>query len=134
MKPPVEKKGIKVLVCGGRDYADREWAWHWLDLFHKETPFRMIVEGAATGADTLAYEWAMSRRIPCLRVPADWKTLGLKAGHARNQKMLDMVKPNRIIAFPGGAGTAGMIKIGQSNGVPVTLVNARPEGEGLPSS
>lgn len=116
---------MKVLVCGGRDYDDRDNVFYALDRLNAETPFRMIVEGAASGADTLAYEWAMTRAIACLRVPADWTSKGRGAGAARNLKMLEMVKPDRIVAFPGGTGTANMISQGRSFGVKITEILER---------
>jgi hypothetical protein len=116
---------MKVLVCGGRDYDDRDLVYYMLDRFNAEAPFRMIVEGAATGADTLAYDWAMSRRIPCLRVPADWHRLGKAAGMERNRKMVEMTKPDRVVAFPGGIGTNAMTDHARMMGIKVREVTGQ---------
>lgn len=36
--------------------------------------------------------------------------------------MLDEGKPHAVIAFPGGAGTANMIKLAKNKGIPVLHV------------
>ena len=41
--------------------------------------------------------------------PADWKKYGKSAGPLRNQRMIDEGKPDLVVAFPGGVGTADMI-------------------------
>jgi UDP-N-acetylmuramoylalanine-D-glutamate ligase len=55
--------------------------------------------------------------------PADWKLHGKSAGHIRNQQMLDESKPDIVIAFPGGRGTANMIKRAKKAGVEVFQVD-----------
>ena len=45
--------------------------------------------------------------------------LGLSAGPARNQRMLDEGKPDAGIAFPGGPGTADMTRRLKEAGIPV---------------
>jgi hypothetical protein len=64
-----------------------------------------------------------TRQVSNVRVyEADWATHGKRAGPIRNIKMLDEEKPRVVIAFPGGAGTANMMKIGREAGVPVVEV------------
>ena len=48
----------------------------------------------------------------------DW-ALGRKAGPIRNQRMLDDGKPDLVIAFSGGKGTAGMMAIARRAGVKI---------------
>ena len=52
-------------------------------------------------------------------IPAKWKLHGKAAGPIRNQLMLVEHKPDMVLAFPGGKGTANMIKIARWNGVPI---------------
>ena len=94
-----------------------------LDTIHGETPLDCVVHGAAPGADTLADTWARSRGIKVERYYALWKTYGLGAGAIRNQKMLDDGKPDIVIAFPGGPGTADMIRRALKARVPVKRVS-----------
>ena len=52
---------------------------------------------------------------------AEWHRLGRKAGPIRNQRMLDEGKPDLVVAFPGGTGTAGMVALACKAGVRVIL-------------
>jgi hypothetical protein len=106
----------RALVCGGRDYNDRDAVYAALDHLHAEHRFSMLIAGGARGADALAYEWATARGVPNEVYMADW-ALGPKAGPIRNQRMLDDGKPSLVIAFPGGKGTAGMMAIARRAGV-----------------
>ena len=93
---------MRVLVCGGRDYAD----WNRLCgvLDDTDPPITLIIHGKARGVDTMASEWAEISGIPAIAFPASWKLHGVAAGPIRNQKMLDEGKPDLVIAFPGRKG------------------------------
>lgn len=111
---------MRVLVCGGRDYKDWDRMFEILDLMHKNVEFTCLIEGNAVGADQLAGQWARDRKIKDHEVyPADWKTHGLAAGPVRNRLMLKEGRPDLVVAFPGGRGTAHMIGIARDAGVNV---------------
>jgi hypothetical protein len=111
---------MKVLVCGGRDYRDQTRAWAVLDdLLDRVKPSLTVICGAANGADALAADWAIARSVALSWFPADWKRHGKAAGPIRNQKMLDEGKPDLCIAFPGGRGTADMVRRAREAGVEV---------------
>jgi len=95
--------GLRLIVCGGRDFADRDAAWAALDRVHAERGIREVIEGGARGADTLAGEWADARGVKRTTVAADW-SLGRKAGPIRNAAMIALA-PDGLIALPGGRGT-----------------------------
>lgn len=97
-----------VLVCGGRGYDDRRRLFITLDLLHENMGISTLVSGGAKGADSLAVDWAKSRLIPFKVVRAEWGRYGKRAGPLRNQQMLEM-KPDLVVAFPGGRGTADMM-------------------------
>lgn len=101
---------MRVLVCGGRDYSDRETAFARLDALHERDGVTILIEGGAKGADRIGREWALSRKVHFATVPAHWDSFGRAAGHARNRAMLDLL-PEYCVAFPGGTGTAGMVKL-----------------------
>lgn len=108
-----------VLVCGGRDYTDWDTVWGVLDdHVHRED---IIVQGGAKGADALAVQWARESGVPSAEVLADWEAFGKSAGAIRNSWMLRL-KPDKVIAFPGGKGTANMIKLAKEAGVEVIEV------------
>jgi hypothetical protein len=108
---------LRVLVCGGRDFHDRGLLNDALDRLHAERGFSLVIAGGARGADTLAEEWAKARNIPCEIYHADWEGLGRKAGPIRNARMLVAGKPDLVVGFPGGRGTAHMVRIAREAGV-----------------
>ena len=110
---------MRVLVCGGRNYSDREQLFRVLDDLHGNAPLSVLIHGAAAGADTLAGNWAESRGVPMLPFPADWHRHGRAAGPIRNMQMLDDGIPDLVVAFPGGRGTANMLKQARQAGVQV---------------
>lgn len=120
---------IRVLVCGGRHFDDAEWLYAVLDSFDAYYDFTMLIEGAARGADTLARKWAEANNIPVRSFPADWKKHGKTAGPIRNQRMLDEGKPNLVIAFPGGLGTANMVNQAKTRGLEVIQVRKYSNGK-----
>lgn len=114
--PPAPKR---VLVCGGRDYADWEKVQEVLGGLHAAYRIGHVLHGAATGADSLADRWARRQLIAQTRFSADWDTHGKAAGPIRNQQMLDEGQPDLVIAFPGGRGTADMVRRAKAKGVEI---------------
>ena len=116
-------KGMKmnVLVCGGRDYQDRDRAMAVLDALPRTD--LTIICGGANGADKLAADWALWRGVGLEWFPAEWRKHGKAAGPIRNQKMIDEGKPDLCIAFPGGRGTADMVRRAQAAGVEVRQIS-----------
>jgi hypothetical protein len=86
-------------------YDDAACVYSMLDLFGVS----FVVQGGARGADALAGQWAQDRGGSQKRVPAEWIKHGRAADHIRNAAML-LEKPDLVIAFPGGAGTADMVR------------------------
>lgn len=127
---------FKVLVCGGRDYgwkvennikiqddAAKRKLYRALDtLLHAiegEGRNLTLIHGAAAGADSLSDGWAREREVEIEAYPADWETHGRAAGFIRNSQMLKEGKPNLVLAFPGGRGTAMMVSLAEKNDVVV---------------
>lgn len=103
--------GLRVLVCGGRNYDDLGAVWGQLDAFHAmQGPIVAIIHGGAGGADLLGEKWAIQNGVPRVSFRPDWNAYGRAAGPIRNKRMLDDGKPDLVIAFPGGRGTADMIR------------------------
>lgn len=115
--------GLRLLVCGGRAYRDRANVDRCLGALHRERGLAAIIEGGARGADRWAQLWAVryGALIGCelVTVPAEWLRFGKAAGPMRNQEMLDKCKPDLVLAFPGGRGTADMVRRARKAGVPV---------------
>lgn len=115
---------MKVLICGGRDFNNPDLLNDTLDKAHSERPFSLVIHGDYKGADYRAKAWAIARGIQEARFPANWFRLGKKAGPIRNAAMLLHGKPDLVIAFPGGDGTADMVARAKRAGVPVTEISA----------
>lgn len=109
---------MKIIVCGGRDFTNAKLIWDTLGRFeYTHGKIKLLVHGAAFGADSIAGEYAKRYNVPCQEFKADWNKYGKGAGPIRNKTMLEHIDPNWIIAFPGGKGTANMVKIGKRRGV-----------------
>jgi hypothetical protein len=144
---------MRVLVCGGRNFGDlgsvkREdplWASREAEyLFVMKTlgdivydrtgtpndtkmlPECTIIQGGARGADSCAADWAVVNWTGFEEYQADWIKHGKAAGHIRNKQMLEEGKPDLVIAFPGGRGTAHMVRIAKEAGVEVIEVTYDP--------
>lgn len=115
----------RVLVCGGRDFSDTALVYRTLDRIHREMMIGVLIEGDAHGADRIAGYWARRNRIDNLKFKADWKTYGNAAGPIRNQQMIDDGKPDMVVAFPGGRGTADMVTRAKAAGIKIMGANDR---------
>jgi hypothetical protein len=114
---------MKVLVCGGRDYDDDVKVFETLDRVNVEKDIiDVIISGQARGADTIGEWYAKDRGLEIDKYPAQWNKYGKSAGYKRNTQMLVEGKPDLVVAFPGGRGTAMMVKIAKDAGVEVMEV------------
>lgn len=112
---------MKLLVTGGRDFADWDQLERVLTAVHAQLPISRLIHGDARGADHLAGCWARDNGVEVKPCPADWSK-GLGAGPDRNQQMLDEEQPDVVLAFAGGAGTADMVRRARAAGVRVVVV------------
>lgn len=129
---------MRVLVCGGRDYSDWERFNSVLDEIAGNAspkfgeivlpPWRVMIHGGSNGADAFAHAWAQATCMKIEVYPADWDTHGKAAGPIRNSKMLSEGKPDLVIAFPGGRGTADMVRKAKAAGVKVIEVEEKTDG------
>ena len=94
-----------VIVTGGRDYQDKETLERILNILNPE----LVIQGGASGADRLAFNWALGCNVDYGTFEANWDLHGKSAGPIRNREMLK-ANPNAIVvAFPGGKGTANCV-------------------------
>lgn len=119
---------MRILVTGGRNFANRPLLTATLDRLHAERPITLVIHGAARGADTLAGEWAVMNGVLFQAYAADWERYGRSAGPRRNGEML-AEKPDLVVAFPGGAGTEDMKRRARGAGLEVLEVGAAPQCE-----
>lgn len=120
---------MRVIVTGGRDYGDKEVVQMALDCLHQACGHLTVIQGGATGADAIAREWANGLDdVTVVTVPANWRKHGKCAGPIRNTAMLDMCNPDLVVAFPGGRGTADMVRKARVAKLPVIMVSGRARG------
>lgn len=112
---------MRVLVCGGRDFNNVAFIWSRLDALHAKTPITHLIHGGARGADTIASDWAKTKPIKRYICRTDWNKYDKMAGPIRNLRMLEW-KPDLVVAFPGGRGTANMIYVAEKVGVKVKRI------------
>lgn len=130
-----------VLICGGRNFTDVDLLFRTMDAQHAAAPISMVIEGGqrtyrdgqpVAGADLFAWNWAAARGVPCTTIKANWSDLSqpnarirtsvggrqydANAGPRRNAAMLTM-RPDRVIAFEGGKGTADMLRQARAAGI-----------------
>jgi hypothetical protein len=130
---------MRVLVCGGRDFTNVAFVWLNLDKIHDKTPIAEMIQGGARGVDKIANDWAKAKRgmkrFVCeakwddlshpdavIRTRKDGTKYDANAGPRRNARMLEW-KPDAVIAFPGGTGTADMVSQAHAAGVRVIEIS-----------
>lgn len=134
---------MRVLVCGGRNF-DRSDALNWLNAFGVQdasealgryrAKLSAVIHGGASGADMAGAEWGKSERVPVIEYKANWRKYGKLAGPIRNQRMATEGKPDVVIAFPGGRGTASMVAIAEANDIPVVRVSPPRQASSSPNN
>jgi len=110
---------MRVIVCGGRNYHDKAAVYAALDRLHEKKGIDFLIQGSGAGADYTAWQWAQDRGVLCGSFPAQWDEHGRRAGPIRNQQMIDEGRPDGVVAFPGGRGTADMIERAKRAGIAV---------------
>lgn len=134
----------RILVTGSRQFADYPVLAETLEKLARENseyftqarrtqewwPFDItMIVGDAKGADALAYQWGLSRRVIIERYTAQWLTHGSMAGRVRNIAMLHQGRPDVVVAFHPpdeiGKGTAHMVGIAREKRVPVIEIRGR---------
>ena len=140
---------MRILVCGGRGYGQinvnytvgqiakykeqleefiqalREFSFgvcYLRDNFFPNDEEVTFVTGMAYGADQLPLYWEYLPNVTVEKYPPKWDEHGKAAGPIRNQQMLD-TGVDLVIAFPGGNGTADMVRRAKKAGIEVLQID-----------
>lgn len=115
---------MKVLVTGSRVYGDYDKVKQAII----DSGATIIVEGEASGADTLAKQAGHELGLEVREYAARWDLWGKSAGTRRNQEMLDKEHAPQdpidlVLAFPvvGSKGTWDMVKRAEKAGIKVKV-------------
>jgi len=112
---------MKILVTGGREFRNRLLLEEVLNKIHKADTIKMLIHGGARGADLMAANWAKGLGIHTALCEANWTVFQYMAGPLRNEAML-ILNPNLVLAFPGGKGTANMVRLSKKAGIDVVEI------------
>lgn len=80
----------RILVTGSRDWTDSPALMGAImyELLYVNEPVTIVHGACPTGADFMADEFASLAQTLVERHPADWNTLGKRAGFVRNAEMV----------------------------------------------
>lgn len=118
---------MRILITGGRDFADQMLLYMALDRLHHKHIITLVIHGDARGADRLSGKWAVDRGIEVMACPPNWNRCRRGAGPVRNREMLALL-PQLIVAFPGGTGTADMVCVARTPGFEVIIATGLVDG------
>lgn len=129
-----------LLVFGGRDFLDKTFMKTKLLEFMEEHDLTkdntVVIEGGASGADTLANELAKELEIPFDTMKADWNDMSepctvkynrygaynALAGFKRNSQMVELATHALGFWDTKSPGTKDSIKKINSKGIPLVVV------------
>lgn len=99
-----------------------------LDRLHRLHGIEFLIEGGhRNGADWLARKWRSERGVSGDTYRAEWDRHGQAAGPIRNRSMAEDGAADGCVAFPGGRGTADMVRRAEATGISVWFPCGRPE-------
>ena len=85
----LEKEKFRVMVSGSRNWGDSGLIYKELDkLLNTFTDKLVLIHGGATGADTIAQNWASNNNVQVEIFLPKWEEYGKKAGALRNIEMV----------------------------------------------
>ena len=109
----------KVLVCGSRNWRDRELIKAAM-LRHGCSAEDILFHGNCAGADLIAEDVGMALGMHIVAFKPNWRHFKLAAGPIRNGLMLSFL-PDMIIAFhddiKNSKGTKNMVSLARTAGV-----------------
>jgi hypothetical protein len=114
---------IVAAVTGSRGYKSSETVFEELDLKHAEFEIGILVHGGAAGVDLLADAWCRARGVQPAQCDALWdywrKQGRMRVAGIRRNWAMTLLKPRVLFAFPGGNGTANMVKQCRAIGIEI---------------
>ena len=113
---------MKTIIAGTR-YASIKDTMDAID----ECPWEIseVVSGEARGPDTHGADWGERVKIPVKRFPADWESLGRRAGLIRNSQMAEYADALLAVWDGHSRGTRDMIAKARKKGLRVHVVRIK---------
>lgn len=116
---------MKTVIAGSRNFENREELEKAIrlsgfDITQVITGGCSDYNGCLRGVDKIAVEWAICNAIPCYIFPANWKTLGKRAGPMRNIVMAASAEAAILVYNRGiSRGTLSMEEQARKKGLKV---------------
>lgn len=118
--------GPVVVFSGGAVWHDWQPLWDRLDQIKARVPNMTLVTTAQrSGCDAIAAAWAASRSVPLVCFTLN-RTLGNKAGFARNKQLVGL-KPVEAIVCEGSGLQANLYQRLRATGVPIHAFRAKDQ-------
>lgn len=130
---------VAVLVTGSRRWTDTQALGRALMRCYAPATnchSCVVIHGDASGADTIADNWAFGLGIPTLPMPAQWDFYGRAAGPRRNESMVEVLTHLKLCGYvchvlacplPGSRGTHHCAHLAQEAGFVVEWVTTNAE-------
>jgi len=122
---------MKVAIIGSRNFNNYKLFTEEVKRILKEKEWAIdeVVSGGASGADRLAWQYALVQKIKYTEFPADWKKFGKRAGHMRNTDIINYA--DVVIAFwdMSSPGTKDSIDKAAMQGKPLVVINTNTLGK-----
>lgn len=125
---------FKILICGDREWDDKEtmelWIRHYAQIHRGHI---IVIHGACRGADLMAEEICKEIQLPYWGYPARWDQYKRAAGPIRNREMYRL-QPDLVLAFhndiENSKGTANMLTLagGPSRKAQIVMTGDIPLG------
>jgi hypothetical protein len=114
---------VIVLICGDRNWTNFKIIEDFIVTLPTGT---VIVEGDCRGADKISGYLGRQHGYRVIAVSAKWEKYGDAAGPIRNQEMLDLYKPELVVAFHNdiehSKGTKNMVTKATNAGIEVKII------------
>jgi hypothetical protein len=114
---------MRVLICGDRNWNN----FRLIEEFIVTLPEgSIIIHGNCRGADKISGYLGRQHGYHVIAVSAKWEKYGNAAGPIRNQEMLDLYKPELVVAFHNdiehSKGTRNMVEKARRAGIEVKII------------
>lgn len=116
---------LRLLITGGRTWNDSILIRKVLETIEPKN-IKILINGGAAGADTIAATIAREMEIKVKTFKADWKKWGKKAGPLRNLEMVEKARPTFCLGFhreiSKSKGTLHMLGLCEKKKIPFALL------------
>lgn len=116
---------MKIVVTGGKDITNYLLVKEVLYELDRKEPITFLAQGGAKGVDTIAKQWADENNISNTTFYLDWNKHRKEAIDIRNREMLEIVKPDYLVAFSSGKEVDSCVSIAKELGIEVIEVKTK---------